>query len=354
MSLSPYTPQVAVQSKVKSFWQRPEGKFGMVMAVVLGLAALYFVMPFLLTLLTDTIHLAILVGIIVAIGWFFFTDNQPKRILVNLYKVACRWCLGWIIEMDPIAILRNKMADMKKSLAKMDELVGQFRGSWQKITGVIQKNQAEVNQYLGRANQADKLAASARDPLEKQRLILEKGTDAGHAARLQQVNQRLQATANKLDGVYQKLCRWQTAAKASQQDTEFRIKEMIMEKEAMDQASGVISLFKKMFQGADVDAELYDGAMEYVENSINSQMGMIDDFNRSIEGVLTNMDLDNGIVQDEGLKMLESYQNKIVNSASGVPMLAAPQRDTIPAQINVTPVEQVPVGTQSSDKKSYF
>jgi hypothetical protein len=54
MSITPVTPNL------KSFWDRPEGKTGMVFLVAGGIAAsvgLYFLLPFLITLVANTLYL---------------------------------------------------------------------------------------------------------------------------------------------------------------------------------------------------------------------------------------------------------------------------------------------------------
>jgi hypothetical protein len=63
MGLSPVTPNFTQNLQnytPKSFWKRPEGPFGMVvlaaMIVAAGAYGLYVILPFLITLLTDTLH----------------------------------------------------------------------------------------------------------------------------------------------------------------------------------------------------------------------------------------------------------------------------------------------------------
>ena len=120
MGLSPVTPNFTQNLQnytPKSFWKRPEGPFGMVALVALilgGAYGFYIILPFLITMLTDTIHMVALAAILIAILWLVF--NPTFRTAVsNLFKNIVRFFASWVVETDPIGILRNNLDDMKKA-----------------------------------------------------------------------------------------------------------------------------------------------------------------------------------------------------------------------------------------------
>ena len=91
MGLSPVTPNFTQNLQnytPKSFWKRPEGPFGMVVlaALILGGAfGLYVILPYLITLLQDTLHAVALGAVLVAILWLVF--NPTFRTAVsNLFQ----------------------------------------------------------------------------------------------------------------------------------------------------------------------------------------------------------------------------------------------------------------------------
>jgi hypothetical protein len=64
--------------KLKSFWEKPEGKTGMLVAAAIvgvGLIGLYKILPWLIALAANTLHLMLLLG---AIGVVLFLITNPK------------------------------------------------------------------------------------------------------------------------------------------------------------------------------------------------------------------------------------------------------------------------------------
>ena len=99
MSLSPVTPNFTQNLQgytPKSFWKRPEGPFGVVVLVALiigGCVGLYVILPFLITLLTNTLYAGALAAMLVAILWLAFNPTF-RNAVKNLFENTVRWFLG--------------------------------------------------------------------------------------------------------------------------------------------------------------------------------------------------------------------------------------------------------------------
>jgi hypothetical protein len=134
MGLSPVTPNFTQNLQgytPKSFWKRPEGPFGMVAlaaVIVAGGIGLYVILPFLITLLTNTIYAAALAGVLIAILWLAFNPTF-RNAVSNLFKNVVRFFASWVVETDPIGILRNNLDDMKKAKYSLDQTLQRFSGS---------------------------------------------------------------------------------------------------------------------------------------------------------------------------------------------------------------------------------
>src|SRR4051812_41102665 len=119
MSIQPVAPgflqKIPSNFSPKSFWKRPEGPFGMVVLALIVFAGgygLYVILPYLITLLENTLYAGVLVGVLAAVLWLVF--NPTFRAAVrNLFQNGVRWFASWVVETDPIGILRNNLDDMK-------------------------------------------------------------------------------------------------------------------------------------------------------------------------------------------------------------------------------------------------
>src|ERR1017187_3689658 len=96
MSLSPITPSFTQNLQgytPKSFWKRPEGPFGMVVlaALIIGTGVgLYIILPFLITLLQNTLYAIGLTAALIAVLWLAFNPTF-RAALKNLFQSAVRW-----------------------------------------------------------------------------------------------------------------------------------------------------------------------------------------------------------------------------------------------------------------------
>ena len=102
MSLSPVTPNFTQNLQgytPKSFWKRPEGPFGiaaLVALIIAGGIGLYEIMPYIISLLTDTIHAVALAAVLVAILWL--AVNPTFRTAVsNLFQNTVRFFASWVV-----------------------------------------------------------------------------------------------------------------------------------------------------------------------------------------------------------------------------------------------------------------
>jgi hypothetical protein len=138
-NLQGYTP--------KSFWKRPEGPFGMVaLAAVVGAAGVgfYLILPFVIALLANTLEAAGLAAALIAVLWLAFNPTFQTA-CSNLFKNSVRFFASWVVETDPIGILRNNLDDMKKAKYALDQTVQRFAGSDERLKRSIAAKSEEIN-----------------------------------------------------------------------------------------------------------------------------------------------------------------------------------------------------------------
>src|SRR6266851_5017592 len=152
MATSPSSP---VMQGLKNFWQRPEGTVGKVVLVLAGLAGAYGfvqILPFLIAAATNTLRLGVLIGAILLLI-FIVTDRRVRTLGTMLFQSIMRYLTGLFIELDPIGILKNYVAEMKKNLAIMDEQLGNLNGSIRTLQNQIDTNQKDAEHSMALANQ---------------------------------------------------------------------------------------------------------------------------------------------------------------------------------------------------------
>jgi hypothetical protein len=309
-----------VMQGLKTFWQRPEGAVGKVVLVLALLAGGYGfvqILPFLIAAATDTLHLIMLIGGIL-VGLYVLTSRHVRTLAKLIFQSAMRFLTGLFIELDPIGILKNYIAEMKKNLAVMDDQLGNLNGSIRTLQNQIDTNQKEAEHSLALTNQADKrLAAPGLAPLDQQQFMSAKITNQRHAASLLNINKSLTDLKNKLQILYDQLIRWRATAEFQVTDKENRVAEEEMRRKALKKAYSVFQAAKKIFKGDPVANQIYDQTLEYLANDAGQMLGEMEDFNRLANKLMTNMDLETGAINDEAVKQLNEFQHKLLPTGSG-------------------------------------
>ncbi len=329
------TPSSPVMQGLKNFWQRPEGTVGKVALVLGGIAVAYGfvqILPFLIAAATDTLHLAALIGAIL-VFLFIVTDKRVRTLAKLMFQSVMRYLTGLFIELDPIGILKNYIEEMKKNLGIMDEQLGNLNGSIRTLQNQIDTNQKDAEHSMALANQADKkMAASGLTSLDQQQYMAAKVTNQRHAASLININKSLTDLRDKLKILYEQLIRWRATAEFQVTDKENRVSEEEMRRKALKKAYSVFQAAKKIFRGDPVANQIYDQTLEYLADDAGQMLGEMEDFNRLANKLMTNMDLETGAINDEAVKQLSEFQQKLLPaSVTAVPGGVPEQSSAVPA-----------------------
>jgi len=334
MATNPSSP---IMQGLKNFWQRPEGTVGKFVLVLAGIAAAYGfvqILPFLIAAAANTLQLAILIGAIV-VFIFIVTDRRVWGLGKLIFQSAMRYLTGLFIELDPIGILKNYIAEMKKNLAIMDEQLGNLNGSIRTLQNQIDTNQKDAEHSMALANQADKkMAAGGLSPLDQQQYMSAKVTNQRHAASLININKSLTDLRDKLKILYDQLIRWRATAEFQVTDKENRVSEEEMRRKALKKAYSVFQAAKKIFRGDPVANQIYDQTLEYLADDAGQMLGEMEDFNRLANKLMTNMDLETGAINDEAVKQLTEFQQKLLPSS------VAPSAGILPDQSSALPASK--------------
>jgi predicted NBD/HSP70 family sugar kinase len=160
-----------------------------------------------------------------------------------------------------------------------------------------------------------------------------KVTNQRHAASLININKSLTDLRDKLKILYEQLIRWRATAEFQVTDKENRVSEEEMRRKALKKAYSVFQAAKKIFRGDPVANQIYDQTLEYLADDAGQMLGEMEDFNRLANKLMTNMDLETGAINDEAIKQLSEFQQKLLPaSVSPAPGGIADQASAIPAR----------------------
>ncbi|SRR5579871_353876 len=323
--------------KPKSFWEKPEGTTGMVFAFAALVGGGYFLfifLPTLIVLLQNTLY-AIFLGIALFAVLYVLLDRRFRTLAWFAYQSVMRFITSIFITVDPIGIIQNYVADLKKNLANMQTQIGILRGQMQNLKNIIAKNQAQSDNNL-------KLAEQAKKKGDTNNLALQTRS----SARLQDSNKTLQALYVRLEVLYRVLTKMSDNAEAVIQDTESEVDVRKREYEAIKTGTNALHSAMSIIDGNPDKKAIFDMTMEHLADDIGSQVGEMEHFMDMSKKITDSIDLQNGVFSDEGMKMLEDWEKK-----SGSVLLSDSDKKKLLAQAN-DPDDEVDLGGSDDKAKS--
>jgi hypothetical protein len=357
MGLSPVTPNFTQNLQgytPKSFWKRPEGPFGMVVLAALIVAGVYgfsLILPFLEQVLENTIYTAILGAVVVAILWLVF--NPTFRTAVsNLFQNGVRFFASWVVETDPIGILRNNLDDMKKAKYDLDQTLQRFAGSDERLQRSIAAKSEEINNLGRKAAKAQQMAAAATDPMEKERLTLEGQTFLEQAGMLMQGVKQLQALEDQTSKMLKTFQHWSQIADSKIQRTENKVNFLAEQRKMILDAKATLGVGQRLLRGNPEQLKMVDMALDYLEDDTSRTLGEIREFSRYTDKLLTDDQIESGAAADEAAAKFAEFNQKLLtsgNQATGADMIHVPGMDT-PAPVKMpTTLASVAASSAKSD-----
>lgn len=289
------------QQPSKSFWSRPEGKTGFLFlaALVAGGAYLLFgLLPFFITLMQNTITAFALMAVV---GVILYVALDPKvhTLIGYTYRGIMRKVTQVFIELDPINILKNYVEDLEKRRSEMNEQVTKLKGQMTKLRTIIDKNSADSENSL-------RLAEQAKTKGMQDAIVV----NTRQAGRLQKSNETLTALYTKMELLYRVLVKMYESSGLLIQDISGEVKVQEMQRNAILAGHSAFKSAMRIIQGDPDKKLIFDQAMDYLVDDYGAKVGEMERFMEVSSTFIDGVDLQNGVFQDEGLKMLEKWEKE--------------------------------------------
>lgn len=305
--------------KPKSFWQRPEGKTGaIVMGLIIGGLAILLTafLPALISLAQSVLGLT---AILVALAGILYAafDPRTRNLVWYLYKSLMRWITSLFVQLDPIAILNSYVENLQKNLREMNKQIGKLRGQMHKLREIIHINKKEIESNLELASQAK--------AHNKSNVMILKSRKAG---RLQESNMRLEDLYKKMEVLYRVLSKMYENSQILMEDIQDQVMVKEQERKAIHASNSAMRSAMSVISGDPDKRAMFDAAMEAITNDVANKVGEMENFMEMSSKFMESIDLQNGIFEEEGLKLLEEWEKK------GTSLLLGEEKDTLVLQAN--------------------
>lgn len=284
-------------SKPKSFWKRPEGITGVIFLLAAAAGFVYF-LPQILALATNVLYLA---GMLLVLGAIIYMVLDPKmrNLVWYMYKSVMRWVTGIFVTIDPIGILKNYVEDLEDSLGKMSKQIGNLRGQMRKIKTMMEDNSKEINNNM-------LIAKKAKEQGNEKHMLL----SSRKAARLKETNEKYSQLHNKMSILYRVLDKMYQNSEILLEDTKDQVKLKEQERKAIRASHSAMKNAMDIISGNGSKREMFDAALESIADDLANKVGEMERFMEMSSNFMESVDLQNGVFEEEGLKMLEQWEKE--------------------------------------------
>jgi len=289
--------------KPKSFWKRPEGVAGLLVLMGVAGGVGYLIATNITAIIAAMSNVLVLAATILAIGALVYMVLDPKmRALVGyMYKSVMRKLTSFFITIDPIGILENYVDDLEDNLRKMGKQIGNIRGQMRKLKTLIKENSEEMDQNL-------RIAQKAKEKGIQNQMVLA----SRKAARLKETNQKYSDLLSKMEILYRVLTKMYQNSEILLEDTKDQVKLKKEERKAIRASHSAMKSAMSVISGDSDKRQMFDQALEEIADDVANKVGEMEQFMEMSSNFMESVDLQNGIFEEEGLKMLEQWEKKSV------------------------------------------
>ena len=291
--------QISTATKLKSFWERPEGKTGMLFAAG-GCVGLLLIMmkwgPDLVAAAQNTLVLGVYVLIACAIGYVLL-DPRFRTMVGYMYKSLMRFITGLFIQIDPIGILKSYVEDLKKNHDRMNVQIGSLRGQMRILRQTMDQNTASLKENMALASQAQKKGVQAQVLLRTRK-----------AGRLENSNKSYSDLLAKMEVLYRVLAKMYENCGVLIEDTEDQVKQKEIEYKTIKAAYGAMRSAMSIISGDKDKRAIYEQGLEFLADDLGTKVGEMERFMEMSQSFMEGVDIQNGVFEEKGLKMLEEWE----------------------------------------------
>lgn len=188
---------------------------------------------------------------------------------------------------------------MSANLKKMNKQILQLRGQMHKLKELILKNKKEIASNLS-------LAQAAKKSDEKSQMILR----SRKAGRLKESNIKYEALYSKMEILYRVLKKMYDNSEILKEDVADQVEIKEQELKAMKASHSAMSSAMNVIRGDKDKRAMFEMALEQVADDVSNKVGEMERFMEMSESFMSSIDLQNGIFEEEGLKMLEQWEQE--------------------------------------------
>ena len=293
-------PQISGSSGSKSYWSKPEGKIGTIFGLLLFGFIGYKVLPYVTTILENWVHFAITLGIAAALFYILVVDRRIYLFLKYIYDWFIKNAFGLVFRLDPFLIAEDYINDIRQERANLEEQIKVVSGQKEETKRTIEDNKREMTSQLNIASAA-----------LKKNMPGEMGVATAQAKRLELFVNRLSPIMENLEKIEIYLEAVHTNSGYMLQDMENELNIKKAEYKAVTKGNNALKTAMAAMKGNPDKRQRMEDSMDFLKDDMANKLANMKYAIKQSSTVMKTIDLTQGTMEAEGLKMLQEYRPEL-------------------------------------------
>jgi phage shock protein A len=302
------------QQQLKSYWQRPGGKFGTLAGLGILAAIGYYVLPILTSIVWNTLNFGIALA---CLGVFLYcvTHRKFRMSFFYLYEILMKKLVGVVIELDPFIIAEDYIKDMHEEREKLYKQATDVDGQKERIHAKIKEKESEISKLMSKAQVA-----------KEKNMMPELGNATRQIGRLNEYIKQLSPIHDNLSriGDYLTKIHKNSAYLIEDAKNELELKKDLYK--SVTSGNKALTSALKIFKGDPEKKLMVEQSMEFLKEDIASKLANMKKAISYSSDFMKSIDLDNATYEKEGLKMLDKF-----NPDNEFKLASSQNRSSVPA-----------------------
>ncbi len=277
--------------KLKSYWNRPGGKFGTLVGLAILGASAYYLLPILAAIAWTGVNLVI--GIVTLCVLLYAISHRKLRLgAFFLYEIAMKKLIGLVNELDPFIIMENLIDEQIKDRNELHEQIVQIAAESESTKQEIRDLERD------KANATNDLRASAGTARE--------GVVARQIGRLEQGIEQLQPILHATDTCVEHLTKVYDHSAILIEDAQNELATSKRVHAAVTKSSKAMNTALRLVGGDPEKKLMAIQAADQLKDNIAGKMANIKLAMRTTKEFVASIDRQNGIYQQDALTRLQA------------------------------------------------
>jgi hypothetical protein len=295
----------------KSYWDRPDGKVGIIAGVcLLGYAGLKL-LPILTAIVWNTINFGIALG--VGFALFMIVSNKKFRLSMGyLYQLFFKKLTGFVIELDPFIIAETYIQNMIKEQVNLKNKLSELLGQREDLSKAINDNKTELDRNQARYKVGEK---------NNDEVVMQ--TAAAEIGQISTTNNSLIDKLNNIDIIADVLDKMDKNSTIVIKNAQSSLKHTKREYYLLLKANSALNSALSIINGDPDEREMLERSAEAVQMTMSNELAKMKQGIKQSNEYLKQVNLNRAVDVEVGKKIIQELQasqqipmNQIVSNTS--------------------------------------